>query len=235
MKRETKDTAGAESATGVSISLQIPISDEELFKHKATGDVLLFLSRHSLNEYTISEIASYTGHTEPSVKRSVDVLSANGLVKDTPKGNRRLVRINQERLSIPGDPYLQIPQPEFRNPVKAVAEELVSRLEKVQAIILYGSVARGEADRLSDIDIWVLVSEHRPEGQHRANEIRTELEEQKFNGDRYSYDIDVESVSSVPKYTEEIREIVSSGLSLYKTDNFETVKKLLMNEVKDDE
>ena len=59
--------------------------------------------------------------------------------------------------------------------------------------------------------------------------MRKELESREFDGERYGYDIDVESVSSVPMYTEEIREIVSSGIPLYKTENFETVKKLLMN------
>jgi CRISPR/Cas system-associated exonuclease Cas4 (RecB family) len=79
------------------------------------------------------------------------------------------------------------------------------------------------------------VSEDRPEKQRAVNEVRKKLENQEFDGERYGYDIDVESVSSVPKYTEEIREILSSGIPLYKTENFETVKKLLMNEVKDDE
>jgi predicted nucleotidyltransferase len=223
MKREMKDVS--QKGSGVSISLPIPATD--LFKHKATDDVLLFLSRHSFEEYTISEIATYTGHTEPSVKRSVDVLSENGLVKDTPEGNRRLVEINRDRLSIPDDPHLQIPQTEFQKPTKAAAEEIEDRLENVQAIILYGSVARGEADRRSDIDLWILVSKDRPEEQRKANEIRKELEEKEFDGDRYGFDIDVESVSSVPKYTKAIRKIVLSGITLYKKEDFAPVRNLI--------
>jgi predicted nucleotidyltransferase len=230
MKRETKDATSAESATGVSVSLQIPAPNANLFRHKATDDVLLFLSRNSFDEYTINELASYTGHTAPSVRRSVGVLSENELVIDEPEGNRRLIQINREGLSVPDDPYLQIPQTEFQEPVRAGVKEIEATIDDVQAVILYGSVAKGEADRRSDIDLWVLVSEDRPEKQREVNEVRKELENQEFDGDRYGYDIDVESVSSVPKYTEEIREIVSSGIPLYKTDNFETVKKLLMND-----
>jgi predicted nucleotidyltransferase len=226
---------GDEETAGVSISLRIPVSDERLFKHKATNDVILFLSRHSLNEYSISEIASYTGHTEPSVKRSVDVLNENGLVRDTPEGNKRLVQINQQRLSVPNDPYLQIPQKEFRKPVKEAAEEIESRLENVQAVVLYGSIARGEGDRLSDVDLWVLVSGDRPKQQRKANDIVRDMEEEKFDGDRYGFDIDVESVSSVPKYTDEIRQIVLSGIPIHNTEDFETVRNLLTDEVGEDE
>jgi len=235
MKRETKDATSEESVTGVSVSLQIPAQNPNLFRHKATDDVLLFLSRNSFDEYTINELASYTGHTVPSVRRSVEVLNENDLVIDKPEGNRRLIQINRERLSVPDDPYLQIPQTEFQEPVWAGVKGIEDAIEDVQAVILYGSVAKGEADRRSDIDLWILVSEDRPKKQRVVNEVRKELESQEFDGERYGYDIDVESVSSVPKYTKEIREVVSSGIPLYKTENFETVKKLLMNEVKEDE
>lgn len=230
MEHETKNAWEKES--GVAVALRIPARDPSLFKHKATDDVLLFLSRNRFEEYTVSELASYTEHTVPSVGRSVDVLSKNGLVIDRADGNRRLVRVNRERLSVPEDAYLQIPQTEFQEPVKVAVEEVESRLNDVQAVVLYGSVARGEADRRSDIDLWVLVSGDRPENQRTANEVRKSLEDRKFDGDRYGYDIDVESVSSVPKYTEEIREILLSGIPVYETENFETVKKLLMNKVK---
>jgi len=230
MKREMRELD--EGSTGVTIS--IPIPSTNLFKHKATDDILLLLSRHRFSEYTISEIAKYTQHPEQSVKRAVDVLGENGLVEDTPEGNRRLISINRGRLSIPDDPYLQIPQTEFQEPAKTAAEELELRLDKVQAIVLYGSVARGEADRRSDIDLWVLVSKDRPKEQRKANEVKNELEEKKFDGDRYGFDIDVESVSSIPKYTEEIREIVNSGITLYEKENSETVRNLLENEVEDE-
>jgi len=196
--------------------------------------VLLFLSRRNFEKYSISEIATYTEHSEPSVKRSVDVLSENGIVEDSPEGNQRLVEINRDKLSIPDDPYLQIPQKEFQKPAKAAAEEIKSELEGIQAIILYGSVARGEADRRSDIDLWVLVSEDRPREQRKANKIRKEIEEKKFDGDRYGFDIDVESVSSIPNYTEELREIVLSGITLYRKENFVAVRNLIEEETKNE-
>lgn len=231
MEYETEEN----SNTGITISLQIPATEPDLFKHKATNEILLFLSRHRFDEFTIGELATRTEHTKPTVARSVDVLAANDLVHDTPEGNRRLVQINRGRLSVPDDPFLQIPQVEFHEPVKAAVEELTDRLDTLLGIVLYGSVARGEADRRSDIDLWVLVSEDRAASQRTANDIRQDLEAREFDGQRYGYDIDVEDVSSIPRYTADIQEIVRSGIPVHETEQFETVEKLLLNAEDDDE
>lgn len=154
---------------------------------------------------------------------------------DDPEGNRRSIGINRPRLSDPDDPYLQIPQREFHEPVRVAVEKLRPVLDNILGIVLYGSVARGEADRRSDIDLWILVSGNRAESQRAVNAVERELENRKFEGERYYYDIDVETVASVPRYTDDIREIILSGIPLYETSEFETVEKLLANEVDDDE
>lgn len=231
MEHEMKQEPGP----GITISLSIPARDPDLFKNKATNDVLLFLTRYRFEEFTIGEIARQTGHTKPTVGRAVDILEANDLVVEEPRGNRRLIRINRERLHVPEDPYLQIPQQEFHKPVKDAVEELRKGLDDLLGIVLYGSVARGEADRQSDIDLWVLVSEHRAQSQRTANNIELDLEERSYDNDRYSYDIDVEEVSSVPRYTDNIREIVLSGIPVHETKQFEKVQKLLMHGSGNDE
>ena len=231
MERDVKQNSKA----GITISLSIPASDPDLFKNKATDDVLLLLSRHRFDEFTIGKLAKRTGHSKPTVGRAVDVLEENDLLVEKSEGNRRLVRINRERLSVPQDPFLQIPQYEFHEPVKVAVEKLRGVLNNILGIVLYGSVARGEADRRSDIDLWVLVSGNRAEGQRTVNAVERGLEEREFEGDRYDYDIDVEAVSSVPRYTDDIREIVMSGIPLYETSEFETVEKLLLNEGNNDE
>lgn len=231
MERDVKQDSDA----GITISLSIPAFDPDLFKHKATDDVLLLLSRHRFDEFTIGKLAKQTGHSKPTVGRAVDVLEVNGLLVEKFEGNRRLVRINRERLSVPEDPFLQIPQQEFHEPVKVAVEKLRGVLDNVLGIVLYGSVARGEADRRSDIDLWILVSDNRAEGQRTVNAVERGLEEREFEGDRYDYDIDVEAVSSVPRYTDDIREIVMSGIPLYETSEFETVEKLLLSEEENDE
>lgn len=231
MDRETD----SQNLPGAAISLSIPPSDPALFKHKATSDVLLFLTNHRLNDFSLRELATQIGHSHQSVRRAVNVLSANDLVIDSPESNQRLVRINRQHLSIPDDPILRIPQSEYHRPVKAAVTELRESINDVVGIILYGSVARGEADRRSDIDLWVLTRSERADSQREANAIARDLEDTEFDGDRYAYDIDVEAVQAIPAYTDDIREIVVSGIPVYKTSDFETVENLLLEEGADDE
>jgi hypothetical protein len=48
---------------GSSISLSIPTGDPDIFKHKATSDVLFFLTNHRLGDFSLREIASQTGYS----------------------------------------------------------------------------------------------------------------------------------------------------------------------------
>jgi len=164
----------------------------------------------------------------------VNVLSANDLVVESPESNRRPVQINRQRLSIPDDPILRIPNQSITNPSKPRFPELRENINDVVGIILYGSVARGEADRRSDIDLWVLTRSGRTASQREANAIARDLDTA-FDGDRYAYDIDVEAVQAIPAYTEDIREIVVSGIPILKTSDFEIVENLLLEEGTADE
>jgi len=231
MNRETENR----DSSGTSISLSIPSLDPDLFKHKATSDVLLFLTNHRFNNFSLREIANQIGYSHQSVRRAVNVLRSNELVVESRKSNQRLVQINRRRLSVPEDPILRVPQLEYHQPVKAAVTQLRENISDVVGIILYGSVARGDADRRSDIDLWVLTRSGRAESQREANAIARELEETEFDGDRYAYDIDVEAVQAIPSYTEDIRKIVVSGIPVYKTSDFETVENLLLEEGGDDE
>ncbi|WP_324666095.1 nucleotidyltransferase domain-containing protein [Haloarcula sediminis] len=231
MNRQTEDT----DLIGASVSLPIPTSNPDLFKHKATSDILLFLTNHRFSDFSLRELATQIGHSHQSVRRAVDVLSSSDLVIESPESNQRLVQINRNRLSIPDDPILRIPQPEYHKPVKNAVTKLRDNITNVVGIILYGSVARGDADRRSDIDIWVLTRSGRAESQREANAVARDLEDMVFNGDRYAYDIDVEAVQAIPAYTDDIREIIVSGIPVYKTSDFETVENLLLEEGADDE
>jgi predicted nucleotidyltransferase len=226
MNRETESTDPPEA----SISLSIPPSDPDLFKHKATSDVLLFLTNHRFSDFSLRELATQIGHSHQSVRRAVNVLSSNDLIIESPESNQRLVQINRQRLSIPDDSILRIPQSEYHQPVRTAVMKLCENINDVVGIILYGSVARGEADRRSDIDLWVLTRSGRAESQREANAISRDLEEMEFDGDRYAYDIDVEAVQAIPAYTDDIREIIISGIPVYKTSDFETVENLLLEE-----
>lgn len=224
---ETSSNGGSDSGSGITID--IPLQDSRLFKGEATDGILLFLTRHHNEAFSITDIAEAVNYTRPTITKTVDVLSNNDLVVEERDGSRRLVQINQDRLTRPDDPYLEIPQSEFYAPVKGATEAILDELDSVLAVVLYGSVARGEADRRSDIDLWVLVREDRMGNQRRANRVRQSLEEDTFDGNRYAFDIDVEGLQAVPNYTNELRAILRDSIAVHRTDEFDTVCNMVLH------
>jgi len=211
------------------ISLDVPALDADLFRSQAVHDILYFLSRYHTDEFSISELTDAVEYSQPSVSKAVDILVANDLVIEKREGNTRNVRINSGRLSRPDDPVLEVPQSEFQPPVRAAVEELCNDLEGVLGVVLFGSVARGEADRRSDIDLWVLVEEDRMTNQRTANRVRQDLEEREFDTGRYAYEIDVEALPAVPNYVDELQEILSDGIVLYDSEKFDTVQQMVFH------
>lgn len=222
-------TSNKSSESGATVSLDVPANDADIFRSQAVHDVLSFLSRYHTEEFSITELTDSVDYSQPSVSKAVDILAANDLVTERQDGNARLVQINQGRLSRPDDPLLQIPQSEFHTPVRAAVDELRDRLDGVVGIVLYGSVARGEADRRSDIDLWVLVEDSRMENQRAANRVRQDLEDRTFETGRYAYEVDVESLPAVPNYTDELRDVLGGGLVVHNTEKFETVRKMVFH------
>lgn len=224
--RESVSTGG-EGTSAVTIQVPVPANNPDLYRHKATDKLLQFLIDRPFEEYSIRTLASMVDVTHRTVGKAVDVLAANDLVHIRHEGNKKLVSINRERVTIPDNPLLRIPQAEFHAPVQSAVETLNSDLDDVLGILIYGSVARGEADRQSDIDLWVLVREHRGRNQRRAAQIGKELASQQFNGERYDFHIVVESPASVPAYTEDIAETVVSGITLSETEEFEKFQSIM--------
>ncbi len=222
-------TSNSKLGDKTRISVDVPLRDDRLFAGEATDEILLFLTRHRNESFSMTEIAEAVDYTRPTITKTVDVLSNNDLVVEERDGARRVVQINRDRLTLPGDPYLEIPQSEFHAPVKAATEALVNELEGVLAVVLYGSVARGEADRRSDIDLWVLVREDRMSNQRRANHVRQSLEDDAFDGDRYAFEIDVEGLQAIPNYADELREILRDGIAVHRTDEFDTVRRMILH------
>lgn len=230
MGTESEEDSGMSKASGSStatIEVPIPANNTDIYRYKMTDRLLQFLIDRPFEEYTQRELASLFEVSPGSVRNAVEVLEDNGLVLVEQDGNKKLVRISRERVKTPSEPVLRIPQVEFHEPVRRVVAELRDVLEDVLGILVYGSVARGSGDRKSDIDLWVLVRENRGRNQRRATEVGSDLSEQKFDGDRYDFHIVVESPSSVPAYTEDIAEIVSSGIPLYETEEFEKFQSLM--------
>lgn len=218
---------------GISIRVPIPASEPALYGRGAVDDVLLYLSRQRYEAFTPREITDHVDHAESSVRRAIEVLEGNDLVVVEREGNRTPVRINRERLSVPDDPVLRIPQAEFHQPVKTATDRVEAELDDVLGVVLYGSVARGEADRRSDVDLWVAVRNDRPANQRAASRVEDDLESRRFDGERYGFHVVVESVESIPAFTDDVSEILRTGIVLSGTEEFEQLRTLLVEEGED--
>ncbi|RLM60162.1 helix-turn-helix domain-containing protein, partial [Halorubrum sp. Atlit-26R] len=78
-------------AQSVSISVPIPVADADLFKSKATNDILLFLTNYRFKQFSQREVADQIGHSQQTVRRAINTLVENGLVVVSPENNQRLV------------------------------------------------------------------------------------------------------------------------------------------------
>jgi predicted nucleotidyltransferase len=165
-----------EQLGGKSVALALPVREGTLFRHGATPHILNFLSDNPAVNVSIRQLARITPMSERATREAVDALEANDLVETFHEGNARRVHINRARLDSPDDPIHSIPQVPFRTPVRVARRYIEDELGDVLGIVLFGSVARGDADRQSDIDLWILVDGDLMEQRHRANKLARDLE-----------------------------------------------------------
>jgi len=225
MARQSGEAGATKQAT---VGLPIPTPDSDLFRHTATDDLLQLLLDNPYEQFTIRELSRLTDNAAQSVKRAVDVLEANGLVVVEAEGNRRLVGINRTRMTKPDDPVLRIPQAEFHRPVRAALDRIRDELDAVQGVLVFGSVARGRADRQSDIDLWVLAGDRAD--QHRANELAKELGQERFDGDRYEFQILVEMPESALGHGDRLEDVFADALTLVDSNALRDLKQEVMGD-----
>ncbi len=219
---------GARKMEQATVGLPIPTPDPNLFRHTATDDLLQLLLDNPYEQFTIRELSRLTDNAAQSVKRAVDVLEANGLVVVEAEGNRRLVGINRTRVTKPDDPVLRIPQPEFQRPVRAALDRIRNELAEVHGVLVFGSVARGQADRQSDIDLWVLAGDRAD--QHRANELAKALGQKQFDGDRYEFQILVETLESARGHGDRLEDVFADAITLVDSDALRDLKQEVMGD-----
>jgi len=211
-----------------TVELPIPTPDPNLFRHTATDDLLQLLLDTPYEQFTIRGLSRLTDNAAQSVKRAVDVLEANGLVVVEAEGNRRLVGINRTRVTKPDDSVLGIPQPEFQGPVRAALDRIRDELAEVHGVLVFGSVARGQADRRSDIDLWVLAGDRAD--QHRANELAKALGQKQFDGDRYELQILVETLESARSHGDRLEDAFADAITLEDSDTLHELKHEVMSD-----
>jgi len=207
----------------ISIELQYPFPGDRVFRYQAMQDVLDILIDQPYATYSMSELANLTGANQGTISKAVRLLSELDVVETEPDGRTQQVRINRERLTKP-DPILSIPQAEFHQPVRAFLERLQDQLDELVGVVLFGSVARGEADRTSDIDLLVIVDEDRTAARRTVQSVVSELEDQRFEGNRYTYQPLVESTDSVQRIGDQLRPQFDGGITLVGSDQLSELR-----------
>jgi predicted nucleotidyltransferase len=215
------------------ISVRIDISPGEetrVFRIGAADTILRLLVDAHEGEFTIPELVDATGTARSTVWRAVDLLDTIGAVhiRETPQ--RNYVSIDPSRLH-KDDPILAIDQPEFHAPIRAFVTRVQDAVAEAAAvddllgILVFGSVARGEADRRSDIDLFVVVDGDRTSARRLVTDVVGQLGEQRFDGDRFDFEPYVESAESAQRAGPKLREIFDEGITVYGGDRLQSVRK----------
>ncbi|SNR60447.1 nucleotidyltransferase domain-containing protein [Halorubrum vacuolatum] len=210
------------------VLLDFPFPEERVFRYQAMQDILHHLVNNPFEEFTQKELATITDSDVSSVSRSVELLERMGVL-DIVSGKPAQIRIDQDHI-IGADPLFSIPQREFRKPIQAFLDELASDAEafddvdELVGIILFGSVARGNADRSSDIDLLVIIKGGLTYGRRLATQLARDMEERTFRGERYQFEVLVETIESAASHGEQLQDIFDEGIVLERTDALADVR-----------
>jgi len=212
------------STAGVYVRLPVPLGDPGAFRHGATADVLHLLVDNPERSFTNRELHRVTGRGLGGVNAAVDTLEALGVIDVDRTGRANAVQIDPAMLVKPDDPVTAIPQPEYHEPVRAILSRIGERISESAGVVLFGSVARGTADRTSDIDLFVVVDEGRMQAQREAHAIEREIADERFGGERYEAHVVVETSDSAAGH-DRIGDVLADGLTLRTAPALEAVKR----------
>ncbi|MCU4750984.1 nucleotidyltransferase domain-containing protein [Halobacteria archaeon AArc-curdl1] len=211
----------------MDIEVRLPFPDEQVFRYGAMDDIVEILARNPTEEFSNRDFQRLTGYGGPSVSKALSLLESMGLIVRRDAGNRTLYRIDEQRLRDADDPLLEIPQAEFRKPLRRFVERLDEEIQSIAGILCFGSVARGEADRASDVDVFVLLDDDGEvvSARRTVSDIVRELEKEPIDGDRYEFEVFVESPESARNRGEDLRPILQEGIPLVESGTLRRVKR----------
>jgi predicted nucleotidyltransferase len=226
------------SELSIGLHVPFPFGEEQVFRYEAMEDVLELLIRNPFREFSVRQLRDITDHGSKTTSRAVNLLQQLELVRVDERGRSKRVRLNRERVTIPDEPLFALPQDEFREPVRAFVEQVRTEVPAFSALVVFGSVARGEADRRSDIDVWILVDNDDDllQARRTATDIAVDLGEQRFGdkGNRYEFEVLVESVESAMSHGEAedgIDEVLAEGIVIEDSNALGRVKDVVLGGV----
>ena len=212
-----------------------PAGEAEIFRSSVADDVLRLLADAHEDEFTVNELTDATGASRSTVWRALNLLETLGVIEVRETPQRNYVSIDPGRLQ-KDDPVLAIEQSEFHAPVRAFLDEVRAELrgsdgvERLVGVVVFGSVARGEADRQSDIDVLVVVEGDRTAARRCVADVVAALRDRRFDGDRYEFEQYVESVESAQRAGDKLAEIFTGGITVYGDDDLGTLRRGMLSD-----
>ena len=207
-----------------TLALEYPFPDERVFRYQAMQDVLSRLIEEPYDEFTIGQLAEMVDGNQATVSKAVKLLKQLGTVQTRQEGRKQYVSIHRDRLTKP-DPVLSIPQSEFHKPIRAFVDRVQAEVDDLVGMLLFGSVARGTADRASDIDILVFVQDDKTTARRTVQSIVSTLQQTKFVGDRYNFEVLVESTESAKRIGDRLRQQFDEGLILVRSEQLSDIRR----------
>ncbi|WP_128906758.1 nucleotidyltransferase domain-containing protein [Halorubrum amylolyticum] len=207
-----------------------PDLDTDVFRIGAADDILRLLADAHDTEFTIPELVDATDVTRSTVWRAVELLDSIGAIRIRETPQRNHIAINTDRLK-KDDPILAVPQSEFQAPIRAFVERVQATLTDADdvndllGIVIFGSVARGEADRQSDIDCFVVVDGDRTTARRQITDVVADLQSDRFDGDRFAFEPYIESTESTRRAGSKLREIFTEGITVYGSNQLNSLRK----------
>jgi predicted nucleotidyltransferase len=107
----------------------------------------------------------------------------------------------------------------------ADAHETEFTIPELVGVVVFGSVARGEADRQSDIDLFVVVEGDRTSARRLVTDVVSDLGEQRFDGDRFAFEPYVETIDSATRAGSKLREVFDEGITAVGDERLESIRK----------
>lgn len=221
---------------GIKVQIDAdPDTETGIFRIGTADNILRLLADAHETEFTIPELVAATGAARSTVWRAVDLLDAIGSIRIRETPQRNYVTIGPDRLE-KGDPILAISQSTFHAPIRAFVDTTETALTgadergELLGVIVFGSVARGEADRRSDIDLFVVVDGDRTTARRSITDVVADLEAKRFDGERFAFEPYVETVESAQRAAGKLTEIVADGVTVYRSDELDGLKKAILTD-----
>ena len=206
-----------------TLALEYPFPDERVFRYQAMQDVLARLIEEPYDEFTIGQLAEMVDGNQATVSKAVKLLRELGTVQSRKEGRKQYVSIHRDRLT-KSDPVLSIPQSDFHKPVRAFVDRVQEEIDRLVGVLVFGSVARGTADRASDIDLLVFVEDDKTQARRTVQSIVSSLQETKFDGNRYTFEALVETTESAKRIGDRLRQQFDGGLILIGSDQLSDIR-----------